>query len=125
MKRIFLLASILVLSASWAVAQYSSTGTSEQSSAAANTKTVQGCLSGSEGSYSLTDQAGTTYKLTGDTAKLQAHVGHTIHVTGTPSSDMSSNGMGRQSGSMSESAESPQTLQVSSFKHISATCMQH
>ena len=84
--------------------------------------TVQGCLSGSDGNYTLTDKTGTAYKLTGETAQLQAHVGHTIQVTGTASPGMNSRRMGNQTGSMSEAAESQPTLDVTSFKHISANC---
>jgi len=116
-----MLRRILLLTSAWAVAQYSSEpNATSQSSAGAGTTTVEGCLSGSEGSYSLTDKSGTIYKLTGHTAKLQAHVGHTMQVTGTTSSGMS--GMEKQSGSMSGPAESQPTLAVTSFKHISASC---
>jgi hypothetical protein len=80
--------------------------------------TVQGCLSGSDGNYTLTDKSGTAYQLSGDTSKLAAHVGHTISVIG-----MSSGMSGAQSGSMSSPSDSSQkTLMVSSFKHVSPTC---
>ena len=82
--------------------------------------TIVGCLSGSDGSYSLTDKSGTTYQLTGDTAKLQNHVGHTIQVTGTSASD--STMRGKQSGSMSAPSDTETTFNVTSFKHVSSTC---
>lgn len=125
MKRILLLSSIFVLSAVWAVAQYDNQTSTSQSSSASSKTTVEGCLSGSSGSYTLTDKSGATYQLTGDTAKLDKHVGHTIQVTGSATASSAST-----SGSMSESADKQQTFNVTSFKHISGSCsgmsgMQH
>jgi hypothetical protein len=83
---------------------------------------VQGCLSGSSGSYTLSDKNGTTYQLTGDTAKLSEHVGHEVKITGTPSSGSSTAASGGAASSTAGEAGSQQTLQVSSVKHISKTC---
>jgi len=130
MKRILLLSSILLLSAMWAIAQSSSQPiTTSPSSSDQGNMTVEGCLSGSVGNYSLTDKSGTTYQLTGDTARLENHVGHTIQVTGStaPNSDSSAaNAPKDPSGAMSGSTGSngaQTTLNVASFKHISASCM--
>jgi len=123
MKKLLILSSILLLSAVCAMAQYGSQDTSNQSSASSGTSgsmTVQGCLSGSSGSYTLTDKSGTAYQLSGDTSKLAAHVGHTISVTGMSSSSSASTS--GQSGSMSSPSDSHPTLMVSSFKHVSPTC---
>jgi hypothetical protein len=123
MKRIILISSLLLLSSIWAAAQYEAQPDTSQSSSDSNKMTVQGCLSGSAGSYSLMDKSGATYQLTGDTAKLQAHVGHTIQVTGTNSASGSSSGtMGKPVGSMSTPADSQPTLSVTSFKHVSPSC---
>jgi hypothetical protein len=122
MKRLVLLRLVLLSSllttALWAVAQYDSQPS--QSSSGMSKTTLEGCLSGSDGSYSLTDNSGTTYQLTGDTAKLQNHVGHTIKVTGTSASD--STMRGKQSGSMSAPSDTEPTFSVTSFKHVSSTC---
>jgi hypothetical protein len=48
-----------------------------------NQTTVQGCLSGSAGGFTLTDSSGIAYQLAGDTAKLTDHVGHEVEITGT------------------------------------------
>ncbi len=117
MKRILLLSYILLLSAVWAIAQYDA---GSQSNTDSGKMTVEGCLSGTAGNFSLTDKStGTTYQLTGNTAKLQNHVGHTMQVTGTASA-----GTTNPAGSMSSSTEpsGAKTLNVTSFKHISATC---
>ena len=89
------------------------------------TMTVDGCLSGSAGNYTLTDKtSGTTYTLAGDTSKMSDHVGHEVRVTGTMS------GSGSSATSASSAAASGdtsamgghQTLTVSSMKHVAATC---
>jgi Protein of unknown function (DUF5818) len=105
--------SLLLLGVSWAAAQ-NSPATSPKSSASANagTQTVQGCLSGSDGKFMLTDKNGQTYDLTGDTSKLAEHVGHEVKITGAASSGAGS----------ATSSQAGMTLEVSSVKHISKTC---
>jgi len=116
MKRISLLATVVLLSATWMVAQSSDSKTS-----------IQGCLSGSTGSYTLTDQSGKTYQLAGDTSKLTDYVGQEVALTGkesggssaaeTPSSPPKS---GKPSGSEPSSSEIK--FNVSQVKKISDTC---
>ena len=129
--RNLLFLSVLLLGATWAMAQNDQTPTSPsdqtptaQSDAtptsSGGSMTVQGCLSGSDGNYMLTDKSGTMYQLTGDTAKLGEHVGHEVKITGTASGGtMSPSG----SGDAGDTAgASKQTLQVSSVKHVSKSC---
>jgi hypothetical protein len=146
MRKLLLLLSILLLGACWAVAQdssspsntgsgSSSTGSSQSTSGSSQTEsaassgqtgstsatgrmTVEGCLSGSSGNYTLSDKKGNTYQLTGDTAKLSEHVGHEVKITGNSSSGSASAG-GTATGSAGANS---QTLEVSSVKHISKTC---
>jgi len=123
MRQVLLLVSVLLLGLSWAVAQDSSAAPSssypaqqsagQSQSGASGQMTVEGCLSGSNGSFTLTDKNGMAYQLTGDTAKLSEHVGHEVKITGTSSASGSS---------ASSSSASGQTLQVTSMKHISKTC---
>lgn len=133
MRQVFLFLSVLLLGVSWAVAQGSQTtpsssspsssssaSQSSQTSAGGET-TVEGCLSGSSGSYTLAAKDGTTYQLTGDTAKLSEHVGHEVKVTGTANSAASSSSSSNASGTAG-TAGSEKSLQVSSVKHISKTC---
>jgi hypothetical protein len=113
----YLVLSIVLLSACWVVAQDSTqTSTQTGSNAAGSETTVQGCLSGSNGNYMLTDKNGTAYQLTGETAKLSAHVGHEVRITGTMGSSTATGSMGTQGSNAS------QTLSVTSMKHISKTC---
>lgn len=135
MRQVFLFLSVLLLGVSWAVAQGtsptspstsspdSSAQTSSQTSqtSAGGETTVQGCLSGSSGSYTLAAKDGTTYQLTGDTAKLSEHVGHEVKITGTANSAASSPSSGAASSSAG-STGSEKSLQVSSVKHVSKTC---
>ena len=130
MRHILLFVSVLLLGLSWAVAQNSagqsgstssSAGQASQTSAGGET-TVEGCLSGSSGSYTLTDKNGTAYQLTGDTAKLSEHVGHEVKITGTSNSSATSASSSGAAGAGTSSNGSPQSLQVSSVKHISKTC---
>jgi len=132
MRQVFLFLSVLLLGVSWAVAQGtsptspstsspdSSAQTSSQTSAGGDT-TVEGCLSGSSGSYTLAAKDGTTYQLTGDTAKLSEHVGHEVKITGTANSAASSPSSGAASSSAG-STSSEKSLQVSAVKHVSKTC---
>jgi len=132
MRQLLLLISVLLLGACWAVAQDSTTPTNsdpsqtnpasassgQTGSANAGSATVEGCLSGSSGNYTLTDKNGVSYQLSGDTAKLSEHVGHTVKITGTSSSATPSGGTAAGTTGQANS----QTLEVSSVKHISKTC---
>src|SRR5437016_1480549 len=96
MKKAVLFSSILLLAVTIAVAQQSypsgtassnqdQSATSQSSTNTSNSNSVQGCLSGSDGNFTLTDQSGNAWRLSGDSAKLSPHVGHTIAVTGKQS----------------------------------------
>jgi len=141
MRQIILIVSVMLLGLSWAVAQNESTqstpnsgsqsgmGSETQSNSSyagsgratqsGSQTTVEGCLSGSNGNFTLSDKNGMTYQLTGDTAKLSEHVGHEVKITGMSSSGGSA---GSNSDSAGAGAGSGQTLQVSSVKHVSKTC---
>jgi hypothetical protein len=122
--RPILLLSVLLLAASWAVAQDTpaQTGqkdmntTSATATSSGSQTTVEGCLSGADGKYTLTDSQGKAYNLTGDTSKLAEHVGHTVKITGMPSSGSDA------SASTGMSDSGGMALQVSSVKHVSKTC---
>lgn len=131
MRQILLLVSILLLGLTWAIAQStpsqtspSSSGQMSRSSSGGET-TVQGCLSGTNGNYTLSDKNGNTYQLTGDTAKLSQHVGHEVKVTGTTGSATGSTGAEGSAGASAGTAGAAgaqQTLQVTSVKHVSKSC---
>lgn len=121
MAKILLLAVSLLVSAAWlqAQSQYPQTGSSQTgSSASSGQTTVQGCLQGSDGNYTLTNKNGTTYQLQGDTSKLSAHVGHEVQITGSTTSASTATS---PTAGAATSATQP-TLTVQSMKHISKTC---
>jgi hypothetical protein len=128
MQRLLLL-SVLLLGASWAVAQDPATAPGQNDStqstptqsgsthAGAGAQTVEGCLSGTNGKYTLTDKQGQSYDLTGDTSKLADHVGHEVKITGTAGSGSPSSGS-----QMGNTSSGGMTLEVSSVKHVAKTC---
>ncbi len=111
----------------------SSTSSSSQSgmsssSSSSGQESVEGCLQGSNGSYTLTDKAGTTYQLSGDTSKLAEHVGHEVQITGSTSGSAGATGSTGSSASSStgaagsSSSSGNQMLTVEKVKHVSKTC---
>jgi opacity protein-like surface antigen len=51
-------------------------------SAPASTSVIRGCLSGSPGNYTLTDQNGMQYQIAGDDATLRSMVGREVEISG-------------------------------------------
>ena len=90
-----------------------------QSSTSGSEQTIQGCLSQGANGFTLADASGTTYNLTGDTAKLSSHVGEEVQVKGSGSSAASS---GAAASSASPSSASGQNFDVKSVKRISKSC---
>ncbi|HEY2168954.1 MAG TPA: hypothetical protein VGJ30_04970 [Candidatus Angelobacter sp.] len=91
---------------------------------------IEGCLSGSAGNWTLTDQSGKTYQLSGDTSKLSDHVGHQVRIMGTDNSSSASGSSSPSSSSPSStgatgtgsSSGAQPTFTVSKVKMISSTC---
>jgi len=102
-------------------------GMGSQSSSGSET-TISGCLSGSAGSYTLTDASGTTYQLQGDTSKLSADVNNQVEVKGTDTGSASSASSPSGSSSASSSSSSgmgggaAHTFNVTKVKKISSSC---
>lgn len=107
-------------------ASSTTTQTTQTSSDSANS--IEGCLNGSAGNWTLTDQSGKTYQLSGDTSKLSDHVGHQVRIMGTDNSrSASSSGSTGSSPSSSatgasSSSGSQPTFTVQKVKMISSTC---
>jgi hypothetical protein len=115
MYKTLMLFLVMVTSAAWLQAQaYPQSSPTESP----GSKTVQGCLQGSGGSYTLTAENGTVYQLTGNTAELKDHVGHEVQINGT-----SSGSSAVSPSSATEAGTSQQsTLDVKSMKHVATTC---
>lgn len=134
--RKLLVMSVLLLGTAWVAAQTSPSSSSDQSSStssqsstqatsgASGSQTVEGCLSGSNGNFTLTDKSGTSYQLAGDTSKLSDHVGQDVQITGSSSQNSSASAPSSSSGASAASsgASAQQTLNVSSVTKVSDTC---
>lgn len=112
----------------------SNAATEPQSSEIRET-TIQGCLRGSSGNYTLTDQMGNVHKLQGADAKLSQHVSQEIEVKGYQTSANNASGSNTTSpsgstatstsGSASSSVakgESPAAFRVHQITQIASTC---
>jgi hypothetical protein len=83
---------------------------------------ITGCLNGSEGNYTLTDQTGTTYQLTGATSDLKQHVGHKVQLMGSVASSNTSASTPPSAGQTQSPSSSGKTFNVASVKHMADTC---
>lgn len=110
MRKILMLALVLLVFAVWLQAQDAGTASSPTS--------IQGCLQFAKGHYFLTDSSGTAHQLSGQANKLKAHVGHTIEVTGKPGTRT----VGTTVQGSASSAKMQDVFKVASVKHIADTC---
>jgi hypothetical protein len=147
MRKVYLFTSILLLSSVWLMAQTtpSSSGSATQqpstgqtspsseypSQAAPDTtqtstsnSTIEGCLAGSAGNFTLTDTAGKSWQLAGDTSKLTEHVGHQVRITGSEAGGAAGGASGAGAGSSAAggSSASPSTFTVQKVKMVSSSC---
>jgi hypothetical protein len=116
MAKTLILTIAFLVSAAWLQAQQYPSAPNQPKGTAASQK-VEGCLQGSGGNFTLTDNSGVTYQIQGDTAKLTDHVGHEVQITGTPSGPSAASSSSTAAGGTSQP-----TLEVKSVKHISKTC---
>ena len=114
MTKILLFALALLVT----VARLQSLGPSQTGTAASDQITVEGCLQGTNGDYTLSDKSGTTYQLEGDTSNLSVHVGHEVQITG-PTSGASAviDSMATEAGGTPR-----RTLTVEHMKQVSEKC---
>jgi len=134
MRKTLMLLSLGLLGASMTLAQdapapadQSATPAANSTDTSANAGSVQGCLSGSDGNYVLTqDGTGTAFKLMGDEAQLKKHVGHEVSVTGQPSGDTAStatSNQGQGDTSAGGATDTGTTIQVTNVKMVAKQCM--
>ena len=126
MKKLSLLLSLTVLCGSLAFAQdAASQSASPSANTASGASSVQGCLSGSDGNYMLTqDRAGTTFKLIGSETQLKKHVGHEVAVTGqsTGSEGSSASAADQGQAQPSTGGSDSNTIQVTNVRMVSKQC---
>ena len=129
MRKVLFAAAVLLLAfgVAWAQQQPATSDSDNTTPANAGSQiTVQGCLGGSPGNFTLLGSDGTTYQLQGNDDQLKEHVGHTVAVTGTVgagnSSTTSATPNNPSGASSSATTGEQRTLSVSSMQHISASC---
>jgi hypothetical protein len=125
MKRVLVLLGSGLLATTFAVAQDMPASSNTDASQSKQTKqsyqtsngVIRGCLSGSAGNYTITDQNGMQYEISGPDNQLQASVGHEVEV------------MTRQDQASATSAEGDRTtstttnsVQVSNVRDVASTC---
>lgn len=128
MKRMFLLLASGLLAASVAFAQDMPSSTTENGTQDQTTKTrsqtyqtqssvIRGCLSGSAGNYTLTDQNGMQYHVTGDDTALQGKAGHEVELTTRQDEASETSNQGDQT-----ITRTTNTVQVSDVRDLASTC---
>ena len=120
-KTLMLVLALLMSTACLTAQEYPQSGSSQTGTEASGQTTVQGCLQGSNGSYALMTDSGTSYPLQGDTSKLSKHVGNEVQITGTPSEAGSSRNATSPNAGTSNGG-SQETLRVNNLKRISKSC---
>jgi hypothetical protein len=121
MKKLFLFTVLGLLCASfgWAQQQADQSGASS-----VQVGTIRGCLSGSNGNYTLAqDSSGTMFRLVGNDDQLKGHIGQEVLVTGQLPAGTSAADQGEGSAKNSAgSSASGNMVQVSDVKMVSQTC---
>ena len=113
MTKILLLALTLLVPAAWLQSQ----ATFQAGTAGSAHRTVQGCLQGSDGNYTITEKSGRTYSILGDMSKLTAHIGHEVQITGTSGPGAIGSGIGSDATGIDQPV-----LTVGQVRHISGAC---
>jgi hypothetical protein len=131
MKKAITLLSAVLITAFLAFAQEPSPSTSPTTETSTNStaSSARGCLSGSDGAYTLTDkQTGMVFSLIGKTDALGQHVGHEVEVTGQKSTAATSdNSAGSPNAADANAAgktgnSATNTIQVDEVRMISDHC---
>ncbi len=125
MKSIFLLLGSGLLATTLAAAQDMPASSnpdpspSKQTSQSTQTTSglIRGCLSGSAGNYTITDQNGTQYQINGPDNQLQASVGHEVEVSTRQDQASATSTRGDQT-----TASTTNSVQVSNLRDIARSC---
>jgi len=122
MTRTLLPLSLSCLLAAFAAAQDTSPSTAPAQGNMQSATTVRGCLSGTAGNYTLTDdQSGAVYALSGNIDNLASEIGHQVEITGQPSAAPSS--QDNTAASTAPSETNPQQMfQVNTVKDVADHC---
>jgi len=117
-KKMLLVLALLVPATRLQSQDTSQAGSSQAGTAPSDQITMEGCLQGTNGDYTLSTKSG-TYQLQGDTSNLSPHVGHEVQITG-PTSGASAM---LPSVATAENGSPPKpTLTVERMKYVSENC---
>jgi hypothetical protein len=105
-------------------------GSTAPSSSEIRETSIQGCLQGSNGNYTLTDQMANVHRLQGKEADLSTHVGQEIEAKGfqtsasnaSPSGSSSNAGTSSSMGNSVSTGESAAAFQVHELTTLSNVC---
>lgn len=130
MKKILFCLSLGVMCASLALAQDTATAPTAAPVDSHAAGSVQGCLNGSDGNYTLTqDGTNTTFNVSGSESLLKKHVGHEVALTGQVTSGASASAAAPGApGDPSQAQPSASTgaagnaIQVTDLRMVSKTC---
>ena len=89
----------------------------QANSSAPNSTVIRGCLSGSTGNYTLTDQNGMQYQVNGDDATLRSMVGREVEITGLEGQSSAVSGQSDQ-----EAGNATTTMQATQVRAVSSNC---
>ena len=114
MRKMFMVAAVLLISAVWVQAQDSDQMGGKKS----GVTTIEGCLKNSRNRYTLTKADGTKVTLSSHANEMIHYVGQQVQVTGTPSVktiDTTQQGL-------ASSAKEVSLFRVQSIKQVADTC---
>ena len=119
---------LLALGVAWAQQPSSSDSNATEPGDADSEVTVQGCLGGTTGNFTLLGSDGMTYRLQGNNDELKKHVGHMVAVTGILGTDNSTTTGTTETSPSDTSAAgttgAERTLSVTNLQHMSSSCSQ-
>ena len=116
-KKTFYLSSAVLLAGAMGMAQTGRSNPQDQDSSTARQAAgakLRGCLSGSDGNYTLTDHNGTIYHLVGGGAQLSGSVGHEVEISGTPDA--------QRSGASDTASNTASSFEVTGAREVGTRC---
>jgi hypothetical protein len=97
----------------------------QDASAAGAGNSVEGCLGGSAGNFTIIDKSGVTYQLQlpagADASKLNSHIGEEVRVTGSMANNKSADASAASSGAAGASGSQP-SISVTKIDKVGDKC---
>ncbi len=136
MQKTALVTILLFLVAAWATAQQPTSPApatvpgqeKTEPTPSADTTTIEGCLGGAAGNFTITDKSGMIYKLDvpeGTVTAVEKHLGKEVQVTGTVKNAATGSAAadsGAAKDSALETSKSQATIKPAKMKKLADTC---